>query len=501
MIGQKSYLVFVTQVGNSLLLYVGLIFTIQYLGPNAFGTIAGTMALVGVFNSFSDMGFSAAHIKRVSEGKDLQDCLSTYAAVRLLLTAAMVTMALVYIFLLSGIEGALSPESVTVIALFILYYVLVDVASIATNTFDAKMQTAKSQVVWLTDTAVRIPLIILVAIAGLGIIALSVAYVAGGLTMLVVALLMLRRFEVRWRRPTLLRSYARFAMPVALTAVCTSIAANINIVFVQWFGTQSDVAYYAGGFTLLGIFGFIGVAVSQLSFPQFSRLHADGDIEGIRKITLDAERYISMVGMPILLVLALFPTEVIVLLLGQQFEAAGEPMRLLAIAGFIGMLSQAGMAQVNAVNRPGTLAKIASVTLALNVLLLLVFVPVSILGLGALGLSYIGASIVAIIVAVLSLGLVHIAIWRLTGTGFNAHVVAHVACASAAALLIGLVSLVFPVTDLISLVLLSAAAMCAYVLAMHLTGELTKYDVAYLRSMTSPTGLKDYVVSEVKTQT
>jgi hypothetical protein len=51
-IGQKSFLVFVSQVGNSLLSHLGLFFITQCLGSDTFGTIAGTMALVGVFNSF-----------------------------------------------------------------------------------------------------------------------------------------------------------------------------------------------------------------------------------------------------------------------------------------------------------------------------------------------------------------------------------------------------------------------------------------------------------------
>jgi O-antigen/teichoic acid export membrane protein len=93
-IGQRSYLVVLTQVGSPFLSYIGLIFIIHYLGSDTFGAIAGTLALVGVFKSFSDLGSCAAHVKRVSEGKDIHDCVSTYAAVRLLLTVVVVAIAL-----------------------------------------------------------------------------------------------------------------------------------------------------------------------------------------------------------------------------------------------------------------------------------------------------------------------------------------------------------------------------------------------------------------------
>jgi O-antigen/teichoic acid export membrane protein len=340
---------------------------------------------------------------------------------RLTPTTIMVIVALAYIFLWSGLEGVTSPVAVQIILLFIGYFVVI-------------------------------------ALAGLGALQLSYAYVAGRSTMMIVALFLLRRSEVRWHRPTLVRSYLRFALPVSLTVFCTSIALNINTVFVQWFGARSEVGYFSSGFALLGIFGFIGVAVSTLSFPEFSRLHSTGDTVGIRRITLDAERYISMVGTPVLMVIALFPREIAVLLLGTQFVNAGDPMRFLAIARFISMLGQAGMPPINAVNRPGVLAKIVSFTLVLNIFLLFTFVPASFLGFGMLGMSYLGAALVSVIVASVTLAAVHLTMWRLTGTGFNTRILVHLLCAGVSGGAVASLVTICPLTWLLSLGIVAVVA-------------------------------------------
>jgi len=45
-----------------------------------------------MFNVIADLGFSAAHVKRISEGKDLGECIGTYATIKILLTVVMVAL-------------------------------------------------------------------------------------------------------------------------------------------------------------------------------------------------------------------------------------------------------------------------------------------------------------------------------------------------------------------------------------------------------------------------
>jgi len=128
-----------------------------------------------------------------------------------------------------------------------------------------------------------------------------------------------------------------------------------------------------------------------LAFPSFSKLDSEGDIEGIRRVTFTAERYITMIIVPIVTLVVLFPTEIAVTIFGSQFRPAGDTMRFLAVDVAFTLLCQIYISQILGVNRPDINAKIILGSFVVNVALLIVFVPNELFGVRLLGMSYTGA--------------------------------------------------------------------------------------------------------------
>lgn len=62
--------------------------------PTALGIVGFAIAFLALFSFISDLGFGGAHIKRISEGKDLGKCIGTYAAIQLVLITTMVAVVL-----------------------------------------------------------------------------------------------------------------------------------------------------------------------------------------------------------------------------------------------------------------------------------------------------------------------------------------------------------------------------------------------------------------------
>ncbi len=92
MIARKSLLIVVAQFFTRSLGWIGLVVLAKLWGgfaPEALGVIGFAMAFVGVFNIIADLGFGQAHVKRISEGKDLGTCIGTFFAIKMILTAAM----------------------------------------------------------------------------------------------------------------------------------------------------------------------------------------------------------------------------------------------------------------------------------------------------------------------------------------------------------------------------------------------------------------------------
>ncbi|MGD0056825.1 MAG: hypothetical protein ABSB83_03090 [Methanomassiliicoccales archaeon] len=182
------------------------------------------MAFIATFNSLADLGFGAAQIKRVSEGKDINDCVSTYALLKIVLTPIMVVSMLASILIWASISGeSYSSTTYEVILMFILYYVFYDIAGIATATFDARVEAASSQLSIFMDPLVRVPLVVFASLNRLSIVYLAYAFVMAGMSIAILSLVTLSRKKLYFCKPTLIRSYLGLAIPIALVSVMSDI--------------------------------------------------------------------------------------------------------------------------------------------------------------------------------------------------------------------------------------------------------------------------------------
>ncbi len=105
MIGRKSLFYLTSNIVAAVLSFVGVFFMTRYLGIGDYGTLSWVFALVASLNAVSDFGFTNTHIKRISEGRDINDCVSTYAAIELILTSAMVIITLCSIAIWANFFG------------------------------------------------------------------------------------------------------------------------------------------------------------------------------------------------------------------------------------------------------------------------------------------------------------------------------------------------------------------------------------------------------------
>ena len=85
--GRKVFLNFLASLAGSAAGLVSISVTMHLMGHDGFairGVVAYAGTLVGFVALFWDLGYTNAHIKRASEGKDLVLCVGTFLAVRLL---------------------------------------------------------------------------------------------------------------------------------------------------------------------------------------------------------------------------------------------------------------------------------------------------------------------------------------------------------------------------------------------------------------------------------
>ena len=233
MIARKSVLILSSQFFVRFLGWISIVVLAKLwedFSVEALGIIGFAMAFLAIFNIIGDLGFTSAHIKRVSEKRDLGTCIGTFAAIKLLLSGVMVAVILLAIFVWKVVlhQDFTDATTESIIYVFILYYVISNVQRIATITFEARKETAKQQISAMFEGVVKVPLMILVAVAGVSagsfyiapafewpqfleprqhflashpVGSLAMAYVFGISATLLVGLLFLRKYPIS--RPSL----------------------------------------------------------------------------------------------------------------------------------------------------------------------------------------------------------------------------------------------------------------------------------------------------------
>jgi len=121
LIARKSLLVLINSVVGAVLGFISLYFVAHYMGETVLGIIGFSLSFIGLFSFITNLGYDSAHVKRVSEGKDLGTCLGTYFSIKLVLIAIMSASAfigiLVWRFFFSG--GA-DPDKESVLFLILV---------------------------------------------------------------------------------------------------------------------------------------------------------------------------------------------------------------------------------------------------------------------------------------------------------------------------------------------------------------------------------------------
>ncbi len=477
---------------------VALTFMTRYL-DEAYGQLSYSLAFLAIIFGVADLGFAQAHIKRVSEGNDLNDCVSTYATVKLCTLAGAVAVTLALLFSYDLIfPTPMEPTVKELVYILLAYYVFYGLAGIATLTFDARLQTTKTQLSVLVDPLIRVPLVVFLLMDRQGVTEVAWAYVLGGLATVCVALFYLFRDKVHWTKPTLFRSYMRYATPVLAIVIASTVISTLDKLVIGTFISEDSVRFYSSSQNLLSMFLVVSGAVAALAFPAFSMLDKEGRHNEIRSKSTEAIRYISMIILPMVVVILLFPVETAVIIFGGTFADSGKTLNILSVSIFLSAIATIFITQLYAINEPKKVARIYVTAMLVDAVLLFILVPHEILGVELLGLSYVGAAIANLITYVVVFGLSIYYASRQIPVKLDHRPLKYLAAIAAAAMAAYGLSLLVPVERWYDLVLVSIVSYCVFALMLFLLKELQKRDLDYFLDVVNVGEMMTYIRSELK---
>lgn len=333
-LGRKSLLLLgSTWFGSALGMVISILIA-RTLGPEAIGSIAFSMGLVGLLMAALLPGFAQAHLKRLAEGQDPGRCLGTMLTVQLALDLLLLA-ALGVAWAVVGF--APWGQLVQVFACMLGAQLAIGLADVFLKVFIAKEWVVPYTMILLVARLTRLVAAVIVLVWAPHITWVAATFTLEGLVSLAGAALVLSaRHGIGVRAPTAesFRGYWRFARPFLVTTPIALFQDSVDRVVVGRWAGLTAAGYYHVARALWEALSSVMQAPATLLFTRLAQLYArrseagDREARGLFESGLDKLIFLVL---PLGLALWAGAELVIVALYGPAFLAARWPLRLLVL--------------------------------------------------------------------------------------------------------------------------------------------------------------------------
>jgi len=386
------------QAANFAARLVSLMILARLLSPKDFGLVGMVTAFTGVLDLFRDFGLSAAAVQRASV---TEEQISSLFWINILIGALLGLVALAMGPVIAAFyhEPRLFGVTAVLAVAFLFNAAGVQHSALLQRQMRFTALAVISTIGLILGTAIAIG----GAKAGYGYWALVAMGVAAPLATTAGLWMTARWIPGMPRRRAGIRSLVRFGSTVTLSGLTVYVACNFEKVLLGRFWGADAIGIYGRAYQLINIpTANLNSAAGEVAFAGLSRVQDDPS--RLRNYFLKGYSLVLALTLPITIACVLFADDVILVLLGPTWKAAGPIFRLLAptilvfaIANPIGWL-------LTSIGKVGRLLKMN-----------LFITPIMIAGYFA-GLPYGPRGVAFAYSTVMTLWLFPLVIWALHGT-------------------------------------------------------------------------------------
>ena len=506
MMSPKAAVTIMNGVFGAILGTMALVFIAKRMGPDVLGVLGFSIAGIGLLSFLSDFGVGSVHAMFIRSGEDLGKCIGAYALIKIVLLAifAVLTLAIIELWGHGYGGGAIERSAATLnsLRIFLVYFVLMGISQISTHTFDGLDSVSRVQAPALIEQVVRAAFIVYVAIFFRsnpdGPALLAACYAAGILAATVLAPLFLTRVRIERPDREMLVKYIRSLTPVFLVTITIIFDLYLDKAVVGYFWGQYEVGLYFGVQRMAIFVSVFSLAMATMILPSVTSCFTRKDRAAGWEIVNQAERYVSLVVIPIAAFYLLWGSDILKVFLTEEFASSVNTMDLLVISSTIAALVIPLRSAIAGVGSPATLLYVGMGGVAMQLVLLLLFVPSSLLGVDMLGLKGLGAALALLITSTYYFFALRYVVWRTAKILPNSRSFKHLL---GAVVMIGVMysakAFLIPTVDWIGLIFLAFVGFFAYVLTSYLIDELEPSDYKYFRALMQPRDAIQYVAHEL----
>jgi len=503
---RKIALLFAAENVNAIIGWIALLFVARRMGASAIGEFSYALSLVGSFTFIAFFGFKMAHVKRISEGLDLGKCIGTFLSIRLFLISLMLITFISSYWFWTGFLGKEIYDIQTsgLLLTVVLYYIVFLLVGIMPATFSGLEQSARVAIPNIVGTTLRSFIFIAAALMGLGVIWLARAYLIGIIVIGVISFWYFRDFPISKPDSQTFNSYKVYALPVAAASIFGVFKQFIDKIFIGIFWTEYQVGLYFGVQRIALFIGTMALAIEGMLLPAISNLHTNKKESEIKSLIHDAERYVAIVCLPLVVMTVVWSSEIILVFISREFLPASNILKILALVALIGVLNRPWSVALRGSDRPDLTSVLSVMSSILSIILMLILVPKRIphlglenlFGLGGEGAAY--AMLISEIMVGISL---RIMCYRYLKILPKSNFFIQILVAAFVGIIMWQVQETVTVDKWFELLLLSGLGGLLFLSILSMIGSFTQKDFNFFWSTLNPRSMKKYVGEELKRET
>ncbi|GHN02619.1 O-unit flippase [Cytophagales bacterium WSM2-2] len=316
-------------------LFVGLVVAIsvaRYLKPESYGLLNYSLSFVSIFSAFSTLGIDQIIIRELSKDPAKQaDLLGTGFVIKVAGSIFMIVPMMAVMAFMG--HDAFTNTLIMIIAIAEIF-----------KGFEVINYFFQSQVMSKFVVQVQLVINFVISLAKIGMVSIHAPLIWFAIIVILGSILNAAGFIYAYRtregtpwnwkfKNTLALELLRESWPLALYGVALNIQARIDQVMLGNMMNNYEVGQYSVALKFIEIFGFVPVILMNTFMPAVAKAKVAGsDLYHNRLTNLYRLMFLAfvVVGVPIYF----FSKDVIVLLYGREFEAAGYLLSLFSLRLF-----------------------------------------------------------------------------------------------------------------------------------------------------------------------
>jgi O-antigen/teichoic acid export membrane protein len=284
--------------------------------------------------------------------------------------------------------------SMKIILLFMIHYIFQSMGSLFNGVFQAFSKTKYQAVGTIISSTLLLIGTILLIFFNLGLVSVAIVYLFGSLITLIylhikakdeIGTIKIQGNFNFWKK-ALVKS-----IPFGITGIFTTIYFTIDMVMLSFMVGDVAVGIYSSAYKVVTVFFTIYAAYNYVVFPLMSKFYINS--KDLLKISYEKSlKYLFMMMLPIAIGVSFYSNDLIVLICGDKFILAGTALKILIWNVLFVMINGAASSLLNSSGKEMVVTKINGIACLINIIfnILLIYY-----------LSYIGASIAAVITGIL----------------------------------------------------------------------------------------------------